>query len=204
MIVIIDYGMGNVGSIANMLKKIGVNATISSDIDVIEKAQKIILPGVGSFDKGMQELKDRGLVPILDRKAVAEKIPIMGLCLGMQLFTNSSEEGILKGLGWIDAETIKFRFEREQTNLKIPHMGWNNVQIRNNLDLWKDLNLDARFYFVHSYHVICHNDQDVAATTFYGYEFASAIVRGNIVGIQFHPEKSHKYGMKLFHNFIDM
>lgn len=203
MIVVIDYGMGNLGSVANMLKKVGAKAVISSDPAIIEKAGKLILPGVGAFDNGMRKLIDCGLTPILTRKVVEEKTPILGFCLGMQLFTQSSEEGILPGLSWIDATTVRFRFTPDQSDLKIPHMGWNNICIKNPSPLLKGMYPDARFYFVHSYHVVCRDEENVAATTFYGYEFASAVVRGNIVGTQFHPEKSHKFGMKVFRNFVE-
>lgn len=203
MIVVIDYGMGNLGSIANMLKKVGTKAIISSDIATIEQADKLILPGVGAFDSAMQRLNGLGLVPILERKVLQDQVPIMGLCLGLQLFTRRSEEGRLPGLGWIDAETVKFRFDPHESGLKIPHMGWNTVEIQHPSPVWEAMYEDARFYFVHSYHVICQDDEDIAATTNYGYEFTSAINRGSISGMQFHPEKSHKFGMRLFKNFVE-
>lgn len=204
MIVIIDYGMGNVGSILNMLKKIGAQAKVSADVQDIDRADKLILPGVGAFDTGMQHLADRGLLGVLDDKVLNHQIPVLGICLGMQLLTKCSEEGALPGLGWIDGETIRFRFDPKQTNLKIPHMGWNTVTIRKEAALVKDLDHHTtRFYFVHSYHVVCTHRQDVLTTTDYGYEFVSAVQRENIMGVQFHPEKSHKFGMKLWRNFAE-
>lgn len=203
MIVIIDYGLGNLGSIVNMLKKIGAPATLSSDASVIEKADKLILPGVGAFDHGVKNLTDLGLVPLLQRKVNVEKTPILGLCLGMQLFTRRSEEGSLPGLGWLDAETVRFRFDQTQTKLRVPHMGWNSIKVCQTNPIFEDLYIEARFYFVHSFHVLCHNEQDVLAKTEYGYEFPSVIGRENIFGTQFHPEKSHKFGMKLLKNFVE-
>lgn len=204
MIVIVDYGMGNLGSILNMLKKIGAPpAKISSDAKDIEQADKLILPGVGAFNTGMQHLRDTGLIPLLNEKVLKAKTPTLGVCLGMQLLAKISEEGELPGLGWIDAETIRFRFDSKTSNLKIPHMGWNTVNIKKENTLFKDMYADARFYFVHSFHFVAHNKEDVTATTEYGYEFVSAIQHENIMAAQFHPEKSHKFGMKLYKNFVD-
>lgn len=202
MLVIIDCGMGNLGSIANMLKKVGAEATISSNISDIEKAEKLILPGVGAFDYGMEKLGDLGLIPVLNHKVIESGTPILGICLGMQLFTNSSEEGSLPGLGWIKAETVRFRFDNIQGKNRIPHMGWNTVKIVRNSPLFDDFDPEPRFYFVHSYHVRCRDEDDILTKTFYGYEFASSIWRKNIVGVQFHPEKSHKFGMKFLRNFV--
>ena len=204
MIVIVDYGMGNLGSIQNMLKRIRADALISSDISEIEKADKLILPGVGSFDNAMKNLNNLGLTRILNKKVIKDKTPTLGICLGIQLFTERSEEGNLPGLGWIDAETIRFRFDKNQTNLKIPHMRWNTVKIRQESFLFKDMHKDARFYFVHSYHVVCNNGQDILSMTCHRYDFASAIQKENIIGVQFHPEKSHKFGMKILQNFAEL
>ncbi len=201
MIAIVDYGMGNLGSISNMLKKIGVQSAISSDPLVIEEAEKLILPGVGAFDLGMKNLSQRGLVEKLKSQVMERKKPILGLCLGMQLFTRSSEEGQLPGLGWLNAKTVRFTFSGPEANLKIPHMGWNTLQIYRSHPLLNDLGPDARFYFDHSYHVLCNDNDNVLATTTYGYDFPSIVAQGNILGAQFHPEKSHKFGMKLLKNF---
>jgi len=202
-IVIIDYGMGNLGSIANMLGKIGYQAIISSEVGDIAGAGKLILPGVGSFDEGMINLKKLGLIDVLNHKVKIEKVPIMGICLGLQLFTRQSAEGTLAGLGWVQASTVKFDFPPKRSNLKVPHMGWNTVAIRKPSLIFNGLEKEARFYFAHSYHVRCDNQDDILATTDYGYEFASAIQTGNIIGIQFHPEKSHKYGLNILKNYVE-
>ena len=204
MITIIDYGLGNLGSIANMLKKIGARSIISSEADVIEQADKLILPGVGAFDQGMKNLHIRNLIPLLNQKVIEEKTPILGLCLGMQLFAQASEEGELEGLNWVEAKTVRFKFSHDQTQLKVPHMGWNTVQICRPHPLFRGLEHESRFYFVHSYHLVCAEPKDHLTLTHYGYDFPSAIVKENIMGAQFHPEKSHKYGMQLFRNFVEL
>jgi imidazole glycerol-phosphate synthase subunit HisH len=204
MIVIIDYGMGNLGSILNMLKKIGALAKVSSDAQEIDQADKLILPGVGAFDTGMHRLAELNLIDLLNDKVLSRKTPTLGVCLGMQLLTKRSEEGVLPGLGWIDGETIHFRFDPKQANLKIPHMGWNTITIRRGGNLFEELNGESRFYFAHSYHVVCNQPEDILTTTNYGYECVSALQRENIMGAQFHPEKSHKFGMKLLKNFAEL
>ena len=203
MITIVDYGVGNLGSILNMLKKVGAKAQASSDPDVLYQAEKLILPGVGAFDAGMKKLNEAGLVPVLNELVLEEQVPVIGLCLGMQLMTRRSEEGTKAGLGWIDAETVRFKFGPENAQLKIPHMGWNTLDIRRQHPLVTDLGPESRFYFVHSYHVVCQNEADVVAYTDYGYPLAAIINRGNILGAQFHPEKSHKFGMQLLKNFAE-
>ncbi len=199
MIVVIDYKMGNIGSILNMLKKIGAEAIISSDPEEIKKADKLILPGVGSFDAGMENLKNSGLIPAIEEKVINKKTLILGICLGMQLFAKNSEEGISRGLGWIDAEVKKFKFS--ENSLKIPHMGWNSINIKKQGKLFENMPLDSRFYFVHSYYFVCQDKDNILATTNYGFDFPSIIRKGNIIGVQFHPEKSHKFGMQLLKNF---
>jgi len=201
-IVIIDYGLGNLGSIKNMLKKVGSESTISSSISDIEEAEKLILPGVGSFDQGMKNLRASGFLPALEERVNQKRTPILGICLGMQLFARKSEEGESKGLGWIDAEVVRFKFDDKERNLKIPHMGWNLVKICQRNPLFEEMYAEPRFYFVHSYHVACRNGEEVLTRTLYGYEFASSIKKENIYGVQFHPEKSHKFGMKLLDNFV--
>jgi len=202
-IAIINYGMGNLASIANMLKKVGVHAHISSDVSIIAKANKLILPGVGAFDHAMENLSKGGFVAILNNRVINEKIPILGICLGMQLLTKRSEEGSSLGLGWIDAETVRFKFDDVNSNLKIPHMGWNQLFVRQAHPLFADLEVVNRFYFEHSYHVVCADSDNVLATTSYGFDFISAIVKDNIIGVQFHPEKSHKFGMQVLKNFLE-
>lgn len=201
MITIIDYGAGNIGSIQNMIRKIGFQAAVTSKASEIMNAEKLILPGVGSFDYGMQQLIDSGLIDTINQKVLVEKVPILGICLGVQLFTNGSEEGNLKGLSWFDAETVKFNIPGE-LKLKVPHMGWNGVKLRKESKLFTEMYDDPRFYFVHTYHLKCNNEEDCLTDTNYGYSFASALEKENIVGVQFHPEKSHKFGMKILSNFI--
>jgi glutamine amidotransferase len=202
MITIVDYGMGNLGSIQNMFKYLGVEVSIESDVDKIKNASKILLPGVGAFDTAMKKINESDLKEVLNEKALKEQIPILGICLGMQLLTNSSEEGSLDGLGWIDAKTISFK-DKIAKNLKIPHMGWNIVTKSNDSLLTADFDTfdETRFYFVHSYYVKVRDKENSILKTKYGIEFDSAIQKDNIFGAQFHPEKSHKFGMKLFENF---
>jgi len=204
MLAIIDYGMGNIKSIANMIRKIGAEAKTISSPEELRRADKVILPGVGAFDNGMKNLKDLGLISVLNDVVLNKKIPVLGICLGMQLFTKKSEEGKLDGLGWIDAETIRFRFDRSKENLKIPHMGWNTVKIKKESRLFDNMYPEPRFYFIHSYHLICNDEKDVLTETFYGYNFVSSVQRDNIFGVQFHPEKSHKFGMQILKNFVEL
>ena len=196
--------MGNLGSVMNMLKKIGAKASISSEPDKIAHADKLILPGVGAYDNGMQNLSSRGLVDILNEKVLNEKTPILGICLGAQLLTRKSEEGTLPGLGWIDAETLRFQFPDGSNHLKIPHMGWNEISIQRENSLLCGFEDKPRFYFVHSYYLKCNNVDDVIATSFHGIEFTAAVNKDNIWGTQFHPEKSHAFGMKVMRNFCEL
>ncbi len=201
MICIVDYGMGNLGSIANMLKKAGADATVSSDAAIIEKAEKLILPGVGAFDNGMKNLAERDLISLLNAQVLQRKKPILGLCLGMQLFTKGSEEGRIPGLGWLDAQTDRFKFDGVNSGLKVPHMGWNTLDVCQSHPLLVSVDANSRFYFAHSYYVSCADNRNILAKTHYGFDFASVISRENIMGAQFHPEKSHKFGMALLKNF---
>lgn len=199
-IAVIDYGMGNIGSICNMLKYIGAEHVVSSDPTEIRGCNKIVLPGVGHFDLAMRNLETRDLISPLKDFVLGEQKPILGICLGMQLLCSSSEEGNKDGLGLLDAQVRKFKFD-EDSRLKIPHMGWSEVMFVNSNPLSQNLGNDARFYFVHSYYVDCNIKEDVWGTSVYGHSFVSAFARGNIFGAQFHPEKSHKYGIQLFRNF---
>ena len=203
MIIVLDYEMGNIGSIINMIKKAGGEAVLSSDLARIETAEKLILPGVGSFDTGMQNLDKLGLIDVLRRRVIREKVPILCICLGMQLLSEKSEEGVLPGLGFISGQTVKFKFDNVNANLRIPHMGWNSVNIKKESPLFCEMYENPIFYFVHSYHIVCNNAEDVLTTTSYGYEFTSSLQRENIFGTQFHPEKSHKYGLRLMKNFVE-
>ena len=200
MITILNYGLGNLGSIKNMLHFLEVDSKITSDIRNIKKASKIILPGVGAFDTAIKKLNSvNGLFDILNEKALIEKVPILGICLGMQILTKESEEGVLKGLSWIPAKVHKFPYNKK---LKVPHMGWNSVnQIKKN-SLGKNLDENSKFYFVHSYYVKAENRDNVIFTTNHIVNFDSAIQFENIFGVQFHPEKSHKFGINIFKNFL--
>lgn len=203
IITIIDYDMGNVGSIYNMLDYLGYDdVAISSSRERVMKSTHVILPGVGSFDEGMKNLESRGLDKVIKEYSEILKKPLLGICLGMQLLGNSSEEGTKKGLGLIDFHSIKFKIGN---GLKIPHMGWNTIHVVNlNNPLTKGLDNDYRFYFVHSYHAVCSNDTQVLLTTNYGYDVPVGIGQENVYGVQFHPEKSHQFGMKLLQNFIGL
>lgn len=210
MIVIVDYGLGNLGSIVNMLLRLRVDVQRSRSIEDILRADRLILPGVGAFDAGMQALEQAGLIPVLERKVRQERTPLLGICLGMQLLTQGSEEGRLPGLGWFQAATRRFRFdpppqpEAGVPRLRIPHMGWNYIDVCRNHPILDEMHPEPRFYFVHSYYVQCACPEDVVATAAYGGRFDAIIARDNLVGAQFHPEKSHKFGLKLLENFARM
>lgn len=203
MIAIIDYGMGNAGSIQNMLARIGAQSMITSDRRMIESAEKLILPGVGAFDSAITNLRSLDLISVLNTAVVERRVPILGICLGVQLFGRSSEEGVLPGLGWIEAETVRFCFDGASPNLRVPHMGWNTVEVQRQGSILDNLFENPRFYFVHSYHVRCRHPTNILAVTHYGIPFASAVIQDNIVGTQFHPEKSHRFGMTVLRNFAE-
>lgn len=203
MITIINYGMGNLGSIANMLKRIGHDSLITNKPEDIEKATKLILPGVGAFDNGMQSFNSLGFSSILNKKVLEEKVPILGICLGMQLMTEGSDEGKEAGLGWIKGRFEKFAFGEDMKMYKVPHMGWNKLEQVKQSKLLEGYEKTPRFYFVHSYYFKPGNQPDVLGTTSYGIEYASAFEHENILGVQFHPEKSHKFGMNLLKNFAE-
>jgi imidazole glycerol-phosphate synthase subunit HisH len=201
-LVVVDAGIGNLGAIPNMLKRIGATATITNDRDDIAAADRLILPGVGAFDPAMQTLNDLGIVDVLTEKAMHQKIPVLGVCLGMQLLFEGSEEGHLAGLGWIPGKVVRFRLNGSDPSLRIPHMGWNWVERANDAVLFSGFDETPRFYFAHSYHVDPASEADVAGWTEYGYRFAASVQHDNIGGIQFHPEKSHRFGLKVFENFL--
>lgn len=185
-----------------MLKRIGVEAIITKSIEELKKAEKIILPGVGSYDYGMEQLTQSNLIPTLNEKVLTQKTPILGICLGVQLLTEGSEEGTLRGLGWVRGKTVAFDKSKLASNQKIPHMGWTDVYAFEKSKLFTGMYDEARFYFVHSYHLELTDEKDCLVKAKYGYEFAAGIEQENILGVQFHPEKSHKFGMKILENFI--
>jgi len=199
VIVIVDYGVGNVGSVHNMLRKIGARARVSGSPQDIEAADKLILPGIGHFGHGMNTLSQAGLVPVLQTQAMVRRKPILGICLGMQMMTRGSDESDVPGLGWIDATTHRFP---DTPGLRVPHMGWNTVQPAVNARLFDHQAAESeRFYFVHSYYVQTADSTHVAATCRYGIDFVASFEVGNLFGVQFHPEKSHLFGMALLRRF---
>jgi imidazole glycerol-phosphate synthase subunit HisH len=200
MLVIVDYGVGNLNSILNMMKKAGLEAVIGSNYDEIANASKILLPGMGAFDNCMEKLEASGLRNIIHQKALVEKVPVLGICVGLQMFMEKSEEGRLPGLGWIKGNCIRFNVEKMQDNQKIPNMGWLEIEPKKDSKLLRGLE-NARFYFAHSYHVQPENSQDILMTANYGYDFAVGVEKDNLLGVQFHPEKSHRFGMQLLKNF---
>jgi glutamine amidotransferase len=202
-VLVFDYGVGNAGSILNMLKKIGAPVIRSSSIEDVRVATRIILPGIGAFDAAKEKLEQSGCITELERRVLSDKIPLLGICLGMQLLTKGSEEGRRPGLGWIDADVVRFQGRQITQALRVPHIGWNYARRVARHNLFDGLELDARFYFAHSYHAICR-PENVLCTTDYGYQFASGLVQGNICGVQFHPERSHKYGFALLRNFLQI
>jgi glutamine amidotransferase len=200
MLVIVDYGVGNVGSIRNMLRKLGHEALVSADSATIAAADRLILPGVGAFDRGMHNLRVTGLLPILNAKVREGRTPVLGICLGAQLMTEGSEEGSEPGLGWVEGRTIRF-FSRQPHPLKVPSMGWHDVDRGASSGLFEGLPDIPRFYFVHSYHFDLRREADVIGWSTYGYRFAAAFASGSVFGVQFHPEKSHRFGMRILDNF---
>jgi glutamine amidotransferase len=202
MLTIVDYGVGNFASIKDILKKVGADAIISSDEKDILNADKLILPGVGAFDTCASKLQASGLSNALNKKVLEERTPVLGVCVGMQLLMEGSEEGQLPGLNWIKGRIIKFKLDQLPANLKIPHMGWAEVHLNKSSRLFSDMYEEPRFYFVHSYHPQVDNPDDALVYATHGYPFVAGMEHENIMGVQFHPEKSHKFGMKLLHNFV--
>lgn len=201
MITIVDYGMGNLGSVVNMLRLVGAECEVTGDPRRIACASRILLPGVGAFDPAIERIDQLGIRTILDEKVLHQRTPVLGICLGMQLMTRGSEEGKKPGLGWIPATTLRFPGQKE---IKVPHMGWNIAKRTRPSALTEGLDGEIRFYFVHSYYVQTDNSHDIVLQTHYGIAFAAAVQRDNIMGAQFHPEKSHRYGKQLLGNFVSM
>lgn len=200
---VIDYGLGNIKSVVNMFRKIGTEVEVVSDPAGIMRSEKLILPGVGAFDLGISNIVERKMLPSLKEKALVEKIPVLGICLGMQLFANKSEEGEGPGLNWIDDSVRRFSLPPDDISLRVPHIGWNEVRPVKEHFLFDNIQSPMRFYFVHSYHYSGENKDIILGTAGYGYEFPAVIARENIMGVQFHPEKSHVFGMTLLKNFAE-
>lgn len=204
MIKILDYGMGNTASVLNLIRKVNGIAELCSEPDQFNDATAIILPGVGSFDNAMIKLKNLHLLDALNKKVFQDKVPFLGICLGMQLLFEKSEEGELPGLGWIKGSVMRFNFPKSKfsNDLKVPNMGWRIINPNSYENLFLGLEKEARFYFAHSYFVNCINSSDILAKSIYGHQFTCSIKRDNIWGVQFHPEKSHVFGIKFFKNFL--
>ena len=201
MIVVVNYGMGNLHSVLKKLQQCGADAVVSDDIPVIRNASKIILPGVGHFSMAMENLNKLHLTDVLSECALEKKTPLLGICLGMQLMAAKSEEGNTSGLGWFDAEVVRFNIS-DTLKYKIPHTGWNQISIEKESPLMKNIESLSSFYFVHSYHWKTEIKSDILTTTEYEYPFVSAVEKDNVFGVQFHPEKSHDVGELLFRNFL--
>ena len=199
MIAIVDYDIGNIAAVSNMLMRLGIRSVVTSSAQEIEQAYKIILPGNGSFDACMKNLRESGLVPVLEEKVLRQKTPLLGICVGAQMLGAKSAEGEESGLGWLDMQVNKFP---DMDGLRVPHMGWNEVWADNRTNpLLQNMEEDARFYFVHSYYMEPHDPEDIMLSAKYGIEFAAGVSRGNIAGVQFHPEKSHRFGKQLLNSF---
>jgi len=199
---IIDYGLGNIASIFNAIKNIGVDPVVSDDEAIIKNSSHLILPGVGSFKKGMQELKDRGLNEILNSEVIDNTKPILGICLGMQFFaTTSTEGGSSRGLNWIKGDVT--RINNNHIDIRVPHIGWNDIEIKPSSQLLNN-EIDTHCYFVHSYHFNTENSKYITGKCFYGDDITAIVEKDNIFGVQFHPEKSHETGLKILKNFINI
>ena len=200
-IIVINYGMGNIGSIVKKLNRVGISPVVSFNKNEITSASKIILPGVGHFGSAVKKLKYLDIWDAINNAVIKNKVPILGICLGMQLMAKSSEEGTENGFGWVDAEVVRFKIQ-DKVMYKIPHTGWNHTELKKESCIFNNVDLEKGFYFVHSYHIQCNDSKDILCTTEYSYPFVSAIQKDNIFGVQFHPEKSHDAGEQIFSNFI--
>ena len=204
MIVIIDYGLGNIRAFVNVYDRLNIMTKIARSAEDIKGATKIILPGVGAFDYAMSQLNASGMREELEKQVINNKIPVIGICVGMQMLAKSSDEGVLPGLGWIDGNVKLFDVSAIPFKTQLPHMGWNTIEPKIDSPLLKGFNSQSRFYFLHSYYFVCNKSDDVISETQYGIKYASAVNNNNVYGIQFHPEKSHSNGVQLLHNFAKL
>ncbi len=201
MITIVDYGLGNILAFQNVYKRLNIDVTIARSARDLDNATKVILPGVGAFDHAMDSLERSGMRPALDEAATVRRLPVLGVCVGMQIMAGSSDEGDRRGLGWIEGRVARLKISAGQEKIPFPHMGWNDVQSARSSALFAGLEHEAQFYFLHSYYFACDRPQDTLATSVYGVDFSCAVNAGNIYGVQFHPEKSHHFGTQLLKNF---
>ncbi|MGH8384645.1 MAG: imidazole glycerol phosphate synthase subunit HisH [Pyrinomonadaceae bacterium] len=204
MITIVDYGLGNIQAFVNVYRRLHIPVAVAKSAAELEGATKIILPGVGAFDHAIERLDASGMRPVLDKLVVESKIPVLGICVGMQILSDSSEEGTLPGLGWVPGKVRSFKAIPELSDLPLPHMGWNDVSPSLNNSLFKGFEEEVRFYFLHSFFFDCLKPEHIAASSNYGLDFSCAVRADNVYGVQFHPEKSHHFGVGLLKNFAEL
>lgn len=204
MITIINYGSGNINAIGNIYERLKISFKVANNPEEVNGAEKIILPGVGAFDETISMLDESGFRKVLDKEVLGNNVPVLGICVGMQILANKSEEGLLPGLGWISGEVKKINKELLTQKPKIPHLGWNSIEISKKNLLFDGIDPEEGFYFLHSYYFECSVDNDILSRTFYGKNFASSVNNNNVFGVQFHPEKSHHNGVRLLHNFANL
>ena len=204
MIALVDYGLGNIQAFANIYNRLNLPVTIAGSAEILARAEKVILPGVGAFDWAMTRLNESGMRDTLDELVLGRKAPVLGICVGMQMMARRSDEGVLPGLGWIDAEVRKFDMANSNQQTRLPHMGWNDVEAREFGDIFRGMEEGSQFYFLHSYYFAPAREQDVLGRTNYNGSFASAARAGNVFGVQFHSEKSHLWGVQLLKNFAEL
>lgn len=203
MVTVIDYGAGNIGSLVKIFEKIGATVTVAETAEQVAAAERIVLPGVGHFARAMETLRERGLVDALNERVRNDRVPFLGICLGMQLMARHSEEGDAPGLGWIDADCVRFDISGKDDTLKVPNMGWRHIAPPDGHPLFPPLDRPWRFYFVHSYHMKVTDPGEVLATSDHGGAFTAAVAKDNMLGVQFHPEKSHRFGMTFLERFLE-